>query len=422
MKSGKEIERLKLGWIQLRGDSVVWIIIFLLSLISLMAVYSSSNSLAYMTGQKNIHFLFKQARFIGMGLIVIYLTYRIPLGLYRRLAIPAMAITVLLLIMTAISGETINGARRWLKIGGFTIHTSELAKVAVVLYLARIIEKVEFDTFKKFALVVIVPLGLLLLPVFYGSASAGLFIGGVSFIILIIANIKWSYLSKMVLIGAAGLSFIFLLHITTGAFPRIETAINRVKNYTSISNTDDSEKQLSAEELQRMIDSQHQSKMARVAVASVGIIGKGPGNSTQRDLLPHPYSDFIYAIIIEEWGLLLGGLAVIMLYLWFFARSIFIAQECTTKFAALVALGLAITITGQAMLHIFVNLGILPVTGHTLPLISLGGTSLLIMAAAFGILLSVSRTVESAQIGVDSGDDIFDDEENEKDEEDGQEE
>jgi cell division protein FtsW len=136
--------------------------------------------------------------------------------------------------------------------------------------------------------------------------------------------------------------------------------------------------------------------MAKIAIASVGVLGKGPGNSTQRNLLPHPYSDFIYAIIIEEWGLI-GGLFVLMLYVFFFTRCVMLAKACKTTFSAMMVTGLAILITSQALLHICVNVGLLPVTGHTLPLISLGGTSLIIMSGAFGVILSVSRTIEKVK-------------------------
>jgi cell division protein FtsW len=144
------------------------------------------------------------------------------------------------------------------------------------------------------------------------------------------------------------------------------------------------------------MDKTFQADMAKIAVASVGVFGKGPGNSTQRNLLPHPYSDFIYAIIIEEWGFL-GGLAVLMLYVWFFTRCIMLSKSCTTTFSSMMVIGLSILITSQALLHICVNVGLLPVTGHTLPLISLGGTSLIIMSGAFGMILSVSRTIENVK-------------------------
>ena len=139
--------------------------------------------------------------------------------------------------------------------------------------------------------------------------------------------------------------------------------------------------------------------MAKIAIASANIIGKGPGKSTQRYVLPHPYSDFIYSIIVEEWGLA-GGVTVLLLYLWFLFRCIAIARNCTKMFSAILVIALGLLITTQAMLHILVNVSLLPVTGHTLPLISLGGTSLIIMSSAFGIILAVSRSVESGKVKV----------------------
>jgi len=208
---------------------------------------------------------------------------------------------------------------------------------------------------------------------------------------LVVAGIKWMHLLKASLIAISAGALVLLLNLSFGIFPRVETAVNRIKNFAT---EDTLTSELTPMQRQQILDKTYQANMARIAVASVGVLGKGPGNSTQRNFLPHPYSDFIYAIIIEEWGLLIGGIGVLMLYLWFLARAIIITKKCTTIFSSMLVMGLAILITTQALLHICVNVGLLPVTGHTLPLISLGGTSLMIMGGAFGMILSVSRTVE----------------------------
>jgi cell division protein FtsW len=183
------------------------------------------------------------------------------------------------------------------------------------------------------------------------------------------------------------------MHFAFGFFPRIATMVSRVKNFAVEKTLDEN---LTPQEKQRELDKTFQADMAKIAIASANIIGKGPGKSTQRYVLPHPYSDFIYSIIVEEWGLV-GGTVILLLYLWFLYRCIAIARGCIKMFSAITVIGLGLLIVSQAMLHILVNVSILPVTGHTLPLISLGGTSLIIMSSAFGIILAVSRSVENSK-------------------------
>jgi cell division protein FtsW len=386
------MEGINLGFIKLKGDKVIWIIIFLLSMISVMAVYSSSNALAFMENKKTIDYLFRQMQFILFSLTTVFIFYNIPLGIYRMFSFLVMPAAILLLIVTMTSGASYNNADRWIKVFGFTIHTGEIAKIAIIMYLSRVMEARKFDNFKEFAYWVVAPLGFAVLLILNGSISMGLLISAVSFLMFVIAGIKWSHLFKTVLIGVSVIGLVVLLNLSFGLFPRVETAVNRIKNFAT-DKTIDSE--LSPIEKQQLLDKTFQADMARIAVASVGVFGKGPGNSTQRNLLPHPFSDFIYAIIIEEYGLLFGGVFVLMLYLWFLARAIMVTKKCSTKFSSMLVMGLAILITSQALLHICVNVGLLPVTGHTLPLVSLGGTSLIIMGGAFGMILSVSRTVEA---------------------------
>ena len=208
---------------------------------------------------------------------------------------------------------------------------------------------------------------------------------------LVIAGVKWNYILKAGGIAAAALVLIILLHVAgLQLFSRLDTALSRLIRFGS--KTEISE-ELTPEEKQKEADKTYQADMAKVAISSVGILGKGPGKSTQRYFLPHPYSDYIYTIIIEEYGLA-GGTFVLMLYLWFLFRCVILAKNCTKVFSALTVAGLGLLIAVQATLHILVNVGYLPVTGHTLPLLSLGGTSLVILSCAFGIILSVSRTID----------------------------
>ncbi|MFA6770323.1 MAG: FtsW/RodA/SpoVE family cell cycle protein [Bacteroidales bacterium] len=384
------MEDKKSFFLNVRGDKVIWVIVLLLCFISIVAVYSSSSALAYKEQKSTIYFLFRQMRFVIFGVTALYICYKIPLGWYRMLSYFSLFVSILLLVATFFFGSKLNEAERWIRIFGISFQPAEFAKIAVILFLAKVMEDRSLETFKEFALWVVAPVTLVLLLILYGSISTGLLLGGVSVLLLIIAGIKWKHLLKTALIGTIGIAFIILLHFSFGFFPRVETAINRIKTFTTeqtINNT------MTPLEKQKVLDKTFQADMAKIAVASAGITGKGPGKSTQRNLLPHPYSDFIYAVIIEEWGLL-GALSILILYIFFFTRSIMIAKACTTTFTSVMVIGLALLITSQAMLHICVNLGLLPVTGHTLPLVSLGGTSLIIMSGAFGMILSVSRTIE----------------------------
>jgi cell division protein FtsW len=385
------MDSINLGIFRLRGDKVIWIIVFLLCLISIAAVYSSSSSLAFSEKKSTMDYLLRQLKFVVFSLTTLFVFYNIPLGIYRMFSYLVMPLSILLLVVTLTSGASYNSADRWIKVFGFTIHTGEIAKIATIMYLSRVMEARKFETFKEFAIWIIAPTGIVILLILCGSISTGLLVTAVTFVMLVVAGIKWMHLLKASLIAISAGALVLLLNLSFGIFPRVETAVNRIKNFAT---EDTLTSELTPMQRQQILDKTYQANMARIAVASVGVLGKGPGNSTQRNFLPHPYSDFIYAIIIEEWGLLIGGIGVLMLYLWFLARAIIITKKCTTIFSSMLVMGLAILITTQALLHICVNVGLLPVTGHTLPLISLGGTSLMIMGGAFGMILSVSRTVE----------------------------
>ena len=394
---------------RLNGDKVIWTVVFLLSLISIALIYSSSSSLAYKEKTTNFAFLIKQIQFVFMGLVALYICYKIPLGWYRGLANIALFASIVLLALTPVIGVEINGAKRWINLGFTTFQPTEMAKIAVVLYLARALEVSRMETFKEFLIRIVAPVGITCVLILIGSVSAALFVGMISLMMLVIAGVKWNYIFKAGGIAGGALLVIVLLHMAgLTLFTRLDTALSRITKF--VSDTEISE-ELSAEERQKEADKTYQADMAKVAISSVGIIGKGPGKSTQRYFLPHPYSDYIFTIIIEEYGMA-GGIGVILLYLWFLFRCIILVKNCTKVFTALTVAGLGLLITVQATLHILVNVGYLPVTGHTLPLLSLGGTSLVILSCAFGIILSVSRTIDvtsqkkklqAAAAGADAG-------------------
>lgn len=384
---------------RLHGDKVIWVIFFLLSLISIALIYSSSSSLAYMKGSTNFAILMKQIRFVVLGIAALFICYKVPPRWWRTLSIWAMLLAMALLVLTLVAGVKTNDAQRWLSIGGIQFQPAEFAKIAIVLYLARALEIMNIDTYKSFLIKIVAPIGVCIVLILVGSVSAAIYMALICFIILFIAGVKMSYLLKTIGLGAAAVALLILLHVTFGLFPRMDTALERVKRFTQSEEAVDKEN-MDKRALQRLADETLQADMAQIAVKEGGLLGKGPGKSTQRYVLPHPYSDYIYSIILEEYGLW-GGMLVLMLYVWFFYRCVLIVKECRTVFAAITVGGLGAVIMVQAMLHILVNVGIFPVTGHTLPLISLGGTSFIIISAAFGIILSISRTKEDAQAEID---------------------
>jgi len=388
---------------RLHGDKVIWVIFFLLSLISIALIYSSSSSLAYMKGSTNFAILMKQIRFVVLGTGFLFICYKIPPRWYRIAALFSLFLAILLLVITLFAGKETNGAQRWLSIGGLQFQPAEFAKIAIVLYLARALEVMKIDTYKEFLIKIVAPIGICCVLILVGSVSAALYMALICFIILYIAGIKHSYLLKTIGLGAAAVVLLILMHVVSkpltsenkGIFPRMDTAIERIKRFTQDDKAIDAEK-MDKRALQRLADETLQADMAQIAVKEGGVLGKGPGKSTQRYVLPHPYSDYIYSIILEEYGLW-GGMLVLMLYVWFFYRCVLIVKECRTVFSAITVGGLGAVIMVQAVLHILVNVGIFPVTGHTLPLISLGGTSFIMISCAFGIILSISRTKEDAQ-------------------------
>ena len=374
---------------KLHGDQIIWLVILLLALISIVAVYSSSSALAYKNETSTFTYLFKQMGYVSIGFIALLICYRIPLSWYRKGSILLLLFSAGLLLYIVFKGVVLNHAARWIQLGPLSFQPSELAKIAVILYLARILETHKFDTFKEYIIWILVPLGAVCILSLIGSVSATLIIGVTAFVILLCAGINWKYIAYTVGIVIVALSLVFLVHKAFGTFSRLDTFTARIERFFSPEDIES----MSAEEKQEYKEKNFQSEQAKQAIQLGGLTGRGPGNSLKKDTLPHPYSDFIFALIVEELGLF-GGLFLIMLYLWFFSRCITIAKLCTKMYSTVVVLGLGFLITLQAFIHILVNVGIFPVTGQTLPLVSLGGTSLLIMSCAFGIILSVNRTIE----------------------------
>ncbi len=373
---------------KLRGDQVIWLIVLLLAIVSILAVYSASSSLAFAKGKSTFALLFKQMSFVIGGFLVVLGCYSINLRHYTRIAPIAMIVSIALMLYVVFAGTILNSASRWINIAGVSFQPSELAKISVVMYIAYALERFDLSTFKSYALKVMLPLGILCVLCIYGSVSATVIIVLTAFVMLVCAGIKWRFIWYTIGIAIGMLGLIILLHYTTPIkFPRIDTMWGRIERFFG------DDKEMTPEEIKEYKDKTYQSEQAIEAIQLGRFGGRGPGNSLKKDTLPHPYSDFIYAIIIEEFGLA-GGLIVLFLYFWFFSRCITIARMCSRIFTSTMVLGFGFLIFLQAIIHIMVNVGLLPVTGQTLPLVSLGGTSLMIISSAFGIILAVNRTIE----------------------------
>ena len=381
---------------RLHGDKVIWSIVLILTLVSILVIYSSSSTLAFKRNTTNFSILLGQLKYTCLGFVALYACYKIPIRWYRYLAAPSLIVTIFFLLATVMFGSEINGAVRGLRFGGITFQPSELAKVTVVLYLARIIEVSKLETFKEYLIKIGVPIGIVILLIAYGSISMALIICIITFAILIVTGIKWSYIFKTILIATTAVVLLIAIHLIFPSFlKRLDTATGRIERFFKSNDNENNTKELTREEIQKIEDENLQENMARLAVKSGKLFGKGPGKSTQRFILPHPYSDFAYSTIIEEYGLLLG-LFVMFCYIWLMFGCVSLSKRCKTVFSSVTVGGIGFAITLQAFLHIMVNVGILPITGHTLPVISLGGSSLVIILASFGVILSISRTKEIA--------------------------
>jgi cell division protein FtsW len=388
-----------------RGDKVIWTAVFLLAIVSLLVVYSSTGLLAYKLYKGNTEvYLFKQFAFILVGLMIIYFAHQVNYTLYSRVAKILFLISIPLLVYTLFFGVKLNEGSRWIRLPiiNMTFQTSDLAKLALFMYLSRLLSKKQ-DNIKDFRtgfLPAIIPVAVICLLIAPANLSTALLIGATSLMLLFIGRVSARHLlltigvaliPVLILVGAAMIRHKSNSGTTekpkaeghTRLFARVDTWISRVETFMYGGVTDND-------------DNSYQTNQAKIAIAKGGIFGLGPGNSQQRNFLPHPYSDFIYAIIIEEYGLV-GGIFIVLIYLVFLLRSIRIFRRCPFAFGAFLALGLSFTLVIQALANMAVNVNLFPVTGVTLPLVSMGGSSFLFTCLAIGIILSVARNVEQLE-------------------------
>ena len=365
----------------IKGDRVTWMIIIMLFLFSILAVFSSSSKIM---GTSVFSPLLRQVGLIAIGLFIIYVFHNTPIALYRKVAIIGVILSIILLVYMHLFGTTINGARRWIRLFGFTFQPADVAKVTLIMYLAKIFEEGNLDSYKKVFQKIVVPVGLISMLIIISDTSTALLLGTCCICIMYIGGIKIRYIFYTIGIGICALLLMYSVDAALpGSSTRKDTALSRITAF-----------------LKKDSSKSNQPALAKAAVASGGIIGKGPGNSIQRHNLSESHSDYIYAINVEEYGLI-GGVIILMAYLWLLYRGVMIAKKCSRMFPVILVLGFSLIITLQAIIHMGVSVGLLPVTGLTLPLVSHGGSSMTFMCLALGITLAVSRTADNQELSLE---------------------
>ncbi|WP_298390013.1 FtsW/RodA/SpoVE family cell cycle protein [Hydrotalea sp.] len=387
-----------------RGDKFIWGIVILLALISVLVVYSATGSLAYkMNKGNNEVYLFKQLAFLVIGLMLIYFLHRVNYTIFSRVATILFLISIPLLFYTLFFGTRINDGSRWIRLPiiNMSFQTSDFAKLALFMYLSKMLSKKQkvIKDFKEGFVPVASPVILVCVFIMPANLSNALLTGATSLLLMFIGRISIKHILLLIIVALIPIMVIIAIAITTykpvktesnfksanieklNSFGRFSTWVKRVQDFIYTKNA----------------EVPYQVQQAKIAIANGGIlVGLGPGNSRQRNYLPQAYNDFIYAIIIEEYGLLGGGF-VIFIYLLFLFRCISIFRRCPYAFGAFLALALSFTLVIQAMANMAVNVNMVPVTGVTLPLISMGGSSFLFTCASIGIILSVARNVEQLE-------------------------
>ena len=361
--------------IKLKGDKVIWGVIISLFLFSVLLVYSTAGW----------EYLFSHLIKLSVGLFFLYQVHKIKFKYFAKIGVLGFFISIILLLLVFVIGVTVNGASRWLSIAGVQFQPSDIAKLSILLFMARQLSKYrhEIKDFKFLFLYVLAPLIVicsLILPNNF-STSALIFLNGL--VLMFVAKVNIKYIASIIGLGIFGALFIYGIaklspELSNKIMPRSATWVSRVDNYF---NTKEVKK----------LDQDYQQQQALVAIYNGGFSGVGPGKSTQRNILPYSSSDFIFAIMVEEYGLLIGAIFPMLLYLILFYRALRISTKIASVFGGLICVGLMFSLVFQAFVNMLVSVGVLPVTGQTLPLISMGGTSILFTCITLGIVLSVSN-------------------------------
>ena len=370
----------------IKGDKTIWAVVSLLALFSFLPVYSSSSSLAYLYGDGNtLKFLLKHFAHLVLGFVILFGVHKVPYHYFKGLSVIALPIVLILLVVTMTQGTTIEGANasRWIRIPfvGFTFQSSTLASVVLFTYVARYLARIKDKTvtFKETLLPLWLPIFIVLALILPANFSTAAIIFSMISILVFIGGYPIKYL---LIILFAGALFLTLFVVSAKAFPslfpnRVDTWMSRIDNFTDGEET----------------EADYQIDKAKAAIASGGITGLGPGKSIQKNFLPQSSSDFIYAIIVEEFGLV-GSLSLMSLYMLLLFRFVIVAHKAETIFGKLLVIGVGLPIVFVALVNMAVAVEIFPVTGQTLPLISSGGSSIWMTCMAIGMVLSVSAKRE----------------------------
>ena len=378
---------------KIRGDKTIWAIVFLLALVSFLPVYSASTNLVYVIGKgSTIGYLFKHFIHVMLGFTIVFFVHKTPYHYFKALSIFGIPLVILLLVYTLFKGTVIDGANasRWIQIPfvGISFQTSTIAFIVLMIYVARYLAKVSDKeySFKESLLELWLPVFAVLALVLPANFSTTALIFSMVCMLVFIGQYPLKYLGFIV--GAGFASLVFFIMVAK-AFPdampnRVDTWMSRIDSFFDDKPNDDD----------------YQIENAKIAIASGKIYGLGPGKSVQKHFLPQSSSDFIFAIIVEEYGLI-GAVGILFLYLLLFVRFIIDAQKATTLFGKLLIIGLGFPIIFQAFINMGVAVELLPVTGQPLPLISSGGTSLWMTCIAIGIILSVTKKEEEIALDLD---------------------
>ena len=367
---------------KLKGDKAVWIIVFILGITSILSVYSAAGSMAFKNHDGNTErFLVQQLMFIGVGIFIVYIASSLNYMIYSKIAPWLILLAIPLLFITIALGADINEARRWISIPWInkTIQTSDFARIALIIFIAKSISKKQefIKDFQSAFVPIIFPIILICSLIAPADLSTAGLLFTTCLMMMFIGRVSMKYIILLVLLGVVAFAVILLVGQYFPDLVRIETWSHRLNDFLSP-------------------DGSYQVNLSKSAIASGGIFGEGPGNSFMKDFLPYAYADFIYSIICEEYGLI-GGFTILGVYMWLLFRCISIVTRCPKTFGSILAIGLCLNIVIQAFTNIAVSVHLVPVTGLTLPLVSMGGTSVLFTCVSFGIILSVSRFIEESK-------------------------
>ena len=366
----------------LQGDPVIWAVVFALSIISVLVVYSSIGTLAYKRTVSPEMILIKHSFMVCLGLASMWFAHKVDYRYYSKISRLALWVSVPLLIYTFTNGTTINDAARWISIpiiGSF--QPSDFASLALIINLASMLSKKQqnIEDIKDSLIPMLIWCGVICGLIALTNLSTAVLLFATCMLVMFIGRVPVKYLAMLVLVGLLAGAVALKFGV------RGETAKNRILSFVNGS------------------ELPFQAKHARIAVATGGVIGKGPGNSDQRNILPHPYSDFVYAIVIEEYGMI-GGIIVLVLYLILLHRGMKAAYNSERAFGGLLSAGLSFDLVCQAMVNMGVVVGLGPITGQPLPLVSMGGTAMVFAGLSVGIILSVSRGEQDKNWGMQTED------------------